>query len=448
MTTRTTSAASTAVPFLHPGMKVPFIMVVTCFAAWGIAANMTDPMVGAFKSVFDMSLLQSALVQSAYYGAYFLLAIPAAFLNSRFSYKVGVLVGLALATAGGALFVPAASAMTFNFFLLALFTLAAGLSVLETSANPFVLSMGPRSNATRRLNFAQSFNPIGTLSGSAIAAIFILPAISSPEDREGLSAEAAQSQMQDELLAISTPYVVLAVVLAIILVGIFLTRIPGQKASTSFEVDPRGSGSRISRLWANKPYVFGVAAQYFNVAGQTCIWTYTTVYVVDTLDKSQGEAGRWLIASLIIFGISRFLMVFLMGFIDSRKLMITMCLIGIVLTMTAVLFPSVLGAVAVVASSASLSLLFPTIYGLALQDLSAEDQKFGAAGLVMAIVGGATLPLVAAAIGDASAVNYSYIIPAVCFALIAAYGVYTLKAIDINVKDDVDPAAGPAPRVL
>lgn len=448
MTSQTASRTTKDVPFLYPGMKLPFIMVVFCFAGWGVAANMTDPMVGAFSSVFDMSLFQSTLTQSAYYGAYFLLAIPAAFINSRFSYKVGVLLGLALATGGAALFLPAASSMTFGAFLLALFTLAAGLSILETSANPFVLSMGPRSNATRRLNFAQSFNPIGTLSGSAIAAIFILPAISSPEDREGLSTAEAQAQMQDELLAISTPYVVLGVALAIVLVGIFLTRVPGQKASTSFEVDPRGSGSRVSRLWANKPYVWGVGAQYLNVAGQTTIWTYTTVYVIDVLDRTQGEAGRWLIASLIIFGISRFLMVFLMGFIDSRKLMITMCLLGIVLTLTAAFFPSVVGAVAVVASSACLSLLFPTIYGLALQDLSGEDQKFGAAGLVMAIVGGATLPLLAAAIGDAAGVNWSYIIPAICFGLIAAYGFYTLKAVNIDIKDDIQPDAPANPRVV
>ncbi|MGR3449514.1 MAG: MFS transporter [Paracoccus sp. (in: a-proteobacteria)] len=218
----------TTPPFVHPGMRLPFMLLVTCFAAWGIAANMTDPLVQVFSRIFSMTTLQASLVQFAYYGAYFLLALPAAFINRRWSFKTGILTGLGCAILGAFLFYPAAQAMTFGFFLAALFLLAGGLSILETSANPFVMAMGPEANATRRLNLAQAFNPVGTNIGVLLAATLILPQLNqaSAADRAAMAPDALRAVRQAELQAVMTPYVGFAFVLLAIWVAIALIRMP------------------------------------------------------------------------------------------------------------------------------------------------------------------------------------------------------------------------------
>jgi FHS family L-fucose permease-like MFS transporter len=413
--------------FLQPGMVVPFILLITCFAAWGVAANMTDTLVATFRQVFSMSTTQATLVQSSYYGAYFLLALPAAFVNQRFGYKAGVLTGLGLAAVGGLLFFPASQALSFGFFLTAIFCLAAGLSVLETSANPFVMAMGPAENATRRLNFAQAFNPVGTNLGVLLATLFILPHLSTltEGEREALPAGELAALQSTELAAVMRPYVAVAILLVLIWIGIAVTKFRGLRNEQGAVAVP-GDPSRLKRLLANRHYTFGVTAQFFNVAAQTCIWTFTIIYVQDTIGASPSTAGWWLQASLIVFLVSRFAMVALMGRFDSRVLMLLMTGLGIVLCLVAVAVPSLVGAVAVVAMSASLSLLFPTIYGIALEGLG-EDTKFGAAGLVMAIVGGATVPLIQGALVDTTSAAFSYVVPAACFAVCAAYAIFTLR---------------------
>jgi FHS family L-fucose permease-like MFS transporter len=215
-------------PLVYRDMIIPFILITTCFAAWGVAANMTDPLVKVFSKIFTMSTLQAALVQFCYYGAYFLLALPAAFINRRYSYKTGVLVGLSCAAGGAFLFYPASQAMTYGYFLAALFILAAGLSILETSANPFVVAMGPEANATRRLNLAQAFNPVGTNLGVFLAATLILPHlnVATAEDRAAMAAEQLRAVMSAELDAVMTPYVGMAFVLVVIWIAIALVKMP------------------------------------------------------------------------------------------------------------------------------------------------------------------------------------------------------------------------------
>ena len=412
--------------FLYPGMVLPFCLLVSCFAAWGLAGNMTDPLVKVFRSVFSMNNFQSSLVQSAYYGAYFCLAIPAAFINSRLGYKGGVLIGLVLAGTGGLLFIPAAYVMTYSVFLTALFTLAAGLSILETSANPFVMSMGPEHNATRRLNFAQAFNPIGSNLGVLIATTLILPYVNpaTAEQRASMSEAELLSTRSSELQAVMGPFVALSLFYIALAASIAFVKVTEEPVATSGQ--ETSSGGRLTRLLGNKRYSFGVVAQFFNIAAQTCIWTFTLHYVTDALGVSDKVAGYWLQASLIVFLVFRFLMVGLMGRFDARKLMIVMCLFGVGLSLFAMVSVNIAGAVAVAMMSASISLLFPTIYGEALKGLG-EDTKFGAAGLVMAIIGGATMPLVQSYIMDKTSPAVSYITVAGCFVVVAAYGVYTLR---------------------
>lgn len=428
--------------FLHRGMRLPFILIVTCFAAWGVLNNMTDPLVSVFSSVFSMGAFQSSLVQFAFYGAYCVLAIPAAWINSRLGYKGGVLIGLLLASFGGFLFFPASQIMTYAMFLVALFTLAAGLSILETSANPYVMAMGPQATATRRLNFAQAFNPVGSNLGVLLAAIFILPKVnpSTAEERAALSQAEMENMRSGELQAVMGPYISLAVVLVIIAIAIWAVRVP---KNPSLMADSKSNlkqlpGSRILRLLKNRRYSFGVIAQFFNIAAQTCIWTFTLHYMMETLGVNNAQAGYWLQASLVVFLVSRFVMVGLMGRFDARKLMVLMCVLGTGLSVLAVVTGNIVGAVAIVLLSACISLLFPTIYGIALEGLG-PDTKYGAAGLIMAIVGGALMPLLHGWVIDISSAQVSYLVVTFCFLVVAAYGIYVLRTPSPSaVSEDVD----------
>ena len=419
--------------FLYPGMIRPFAVIVLCFAAWGLAGNMTDPLVAVFGSVFSMSAFQSSLVQFAYYGAYFMLAIPAAWLNARLGYKGGVLIGLGLAAVGGYLFFPAASLMTYGWFLAALFTLAAGLSILETSANPYVMAMGPESTATRRLNFAQAFNPVGSNLGVMIAGVAILPFISEAtvEQRAAMGPDALRQMQSGELQAVMGPYLGLATLYLIIAVAIALVKVPKNEklVGMNHPMAPAAEnlpGTVFSRLISNRLYRFGVIAQFFNIAVQTCVWTFIIHYGTQVVGLDNTDAGKWLQASVLIFLVGRFAMVVLMGRFDPRKLMLLMTVIGLGLSIVAVVSANIVGMIAVVLLSGCFALLFPTIYAVSLQGVGA-DVKWGAAGLVMAIIGGAVVPPLQGALLDATSVPVSFLIVVGGFAAIVAFALYTLK---------------------
>jgi FHS family L-fucose permease-like MFS transporter len=390
---------------------------------------MTDPLVKVFSKIFSMSTLQAALVQFCYYGAYFCLALPAAFINRRYSYKVGVLTGLGLASVGAFMFYPASEAMVYGYFLAALFTLAAGLSILETSANPFAIAMGPEANATRRLNFAQSFNPVGTNLGVFLAATLILPYLNAAtaEERAVMTPEQLRMIQAGELDAVMTPYVGMAFVLVAIWIGIALTRMPTPREAAAAGPRPVNFGATLGRLVRNAHYRYGVIAQFFNVAAQTCVWTFTIQYVQEALSVDEVHAGAFLQYSLIVFLISRFVMTWVMGFVRPSALLTMMALLGSALCIYMIVSPDISGVWALVSISACLSLMFPTIYGIALHGL-VEDTKFGAAGLVMAILGGALMPLVHGALMDAYGAAFSYITPAICFLIVAGYGVFDLTS--------------------
>jgi FHS family L-fucose permease-like MFS transporter len=409
---------------VYPGLTVPFILLVLCFAAWGAAANLTDILVGVFRSIFDMSNFQSALVQFAYYGAYFALAIPAAFINRRFGYKAGVLTGLGLAAIGGLLFLPASGLLVYEFFLLALFVLAAGLSILETSANPFVIAMGPEASATQRLNLAQAFNPVGANVGVLLGALLILPQLTSEAAKTIMTpAELRQSQEADLGLVLG-PYLGIAAVLVLIWVLIFFRSMETPVERSEEEEIPGGA---LGRLWRNRHYRYGVAAQFFNVAAQVCAWTFTILYAQDVVGVSPDNAGWYLQASLILFLVARFLMTYLLGKFQPARLLFLMGALGVVFCVTAMFSLNIVGLLAVVGISLSLSLMFPTIYGLALQGLG-EDAKFGAAGLVMAILGGAILPLVHGMVMDQVGAALAFVVPAICLAMVTLYALFELRS--------------------
>jgi FHS family L-fucose permease-like MFS transporter len=431
--------------FVSRELLIPFILLVLCFTAWGAAANLTDILVGVFRGIFDMSNFQSSLVQFAYYGAYFLLALPAGFINQKYGYKTGVLVGLGLAAGGGLMFLPASQLLVYEMFLLALFTLAAGLSILETSANPFVIAMGRESTATQRLNLAQSFNPIGANIGVLMGAVLILPALTPEASKAIMSEQQLLASQEADLALVLKPYLGIAFMLVVIWLLIFLRNFELPKSAAAADEVAVPSGNVSMRLWKNRHYRYGVIAQFFNVAAQTCVWTFTILYAQDVVGVSPESAGWWLQASLIIFLISRFLMTWLLSVIRPSLLLLIMAMFGVLCCVIAMFSLNILGLMAVICASASLSLMFPTIYGLALQGLG-EDAKFGSAGLVMAILGGAIMPMVHGAVMDEVGPAMGYVVPGVCLALVGAYALFDLRNTRPAISDgERTPSAGDAP---
>src|SRR4051812_26189352 len=323
---------------VYPGLTVPFIMIVACFAAWGSAANLTDVLVGVFRHIFTMSNFQSALVQFAYYGAYFSLAIPAALINKRYGYKTGVLTGLGLATLGGLLFIPASLMLAYLPFLAALFVLAAGLSILETSANPFVIAMGPEQSATQRLNLAQAFNPVGANIGVLLGAVLILPNITSEEDKASMSAQQLAQAQENDLSLVLGPYTGIALALLVIWLFIAFKKIDVPDEHTDFGLHEREErqGGALGRLWHNRHYRYGVMAQFLNVGAQVCAWSFTIQYAMDVVGIPKSRAGWFLQASLIVFLIARFVMTYLLGIFRPTKLLFAMGALGAVLALVAV----------------------------------------------------------------------------------------------------------------
>ncbi|WP_141372642.1 L-fucose:H+ symporter permease [Cellulomonas cellasea] len=430
-------AESAKAPLVDRRLRVPFFLLLLCFAAWGAAANLTDVLVGVFRSIFDMSNFQASLVQFAYYGAYFLLALPAAFINRRYGYKAGVLTGLGLAAVGGFLFVPASQALVYEFFLVSLFVLAAGLSILETSANPFVIAMGSERSATQRLNLAQAFNPVGANVGVLLGAVLILPALTSEAAKVIMTPDEIRASQEQDLGLVLGPYVGIAAVLVLIWLLIAFRKMSVPVEEDADALPRKGVGRR---LWRNRHYRFGVIAQFFNVAAQTCAWTFTIIYAQDVVGFEPHEAGWFLQASLLVFLVARFVMVYLLGIFRPAMLLLVMAVFGVVCCLVSVVALNIVGLIAVVAISAALSLMFPTIYGVALRGLG-DDAKFGAAGLVMAILGGALLPMVQGAVMDASGrTSLGFVVPAACLAVVAAYALFDLRTTRSEDAHQLAPA--------
>jgi FHS family L-fucose permease-like MFS transporter len=412
---------------------VPFILITSLFALWGFANDITNPMVAAFQTIMELPASEAALIQFAFYGGYGTMAIPAALFVRRYSYKKGILLGLALYAAGAFLFIPAAQFEQFSYFLLSLYILTFGLAFLETTANPYIISMGDEATSTRRLNFAQSFNPMGSLLGMFVASNYVLTSLSS-EKRDAAGnlifytlsdAEKAVVRTHD-LAIIRNPYVIIGGVVLLVFVVIALTKMPRTQSAEAKNIRTRDSARRLIR---NSNYREGVIAQFFYVAAQIMCWTFIIQYAENIgIPKAVGQ--RWNILAMVLFLSSRFISTYLMKYLRP-SLMLTLFAIGAMSTTLGVIFiGGTIGLYCLVATSIFMSLMFPTIYGIALKGLG-DDSTLGAAGLVMAIVGGALMPPLQGAIIDLGrvawlpAVNASFILPFICFLAVSLYGIRT-----------------------
>lgn len=412
---------------------VPFILITSCFALWGFANDLTHPMVKAFSKIFQMSVTEGALIQVTFYGGYFAMALPAALFIRRFSYKSGIVLGLALYAVGALLFVPACRTGSYYPFLAAYFVLTCGLSFLETSANPYILSMGPSETATRRLNLAQAFNPIGSLMGMFAAIYFIQARISplSTEERALMDPLQYEAVKNADLSILSNTYAVLGLVIAAIFLLVLLVRMPKGEVADSGEFS---ISSTFRRLFRNPRYREGVVAQFFYVGAQIMCWTFiiqygTRIFMGEGMSEQAAEvlSQKYNIAAMVFFCVSRFVCTYLLRYINPGKLLSSFAVVACVLLLGVIMIDGRIGLYCLVLVSACMSLMFPTIYGMALEG-TGEDAKIGAAGLIMAILGGSVLPPLQARVIDCgtisgfSAVNLSYILPVICFVIIAIYG--------------------------
>jgi len=497
------TAASSAVADEKPillarGVLFPFALVTSLFALWGFANDVTNPLVKAFKDLFVISNTQSSLVQTAFYGGYATMALPAALFIRRFSYKAGIIVGLLLYALGALISLPAAAQANFNLFLVSLYVLTFGLAFLETTANPFILSMGHPATATRRLNLAQAFNPIGSLTGMTVASIVILsnlqiesfrtdvrlyrnglkdPALAAqaagidPALRTYLEAQNASVQAQGKTLAdlpydtvldwavmdfqegklasfggasfrqmqskdldiVKMPYVVIGLVVLGVMCVFLVSKMPdtGHDTNKSLKL-----GATFGRLARNRCYLEGVLAQALYVGAQIMCWTFIIHYATTNLVVTAAQAQNYNIVAMTIFCSSRFVCTFLLKYVSPGHLLLYLSLGGMATTLGAIFLPGMAGLYSLIGISACMSLMFPTIYGIALEGMG-DDAKIASAGLIFAIVGGALMPPLQGRIIDLGgesaslfglpAVNVSFVLPLLCFVFIALYGWRTYR---------------------
>lgn len=413
-----------------------FILITSLFALWGFANDITNPMVAAFQTVMELTAAKASLVQFAFYGGYATMAIPAALFAKKYSYKKGILLGLILYAIGAFMFIPAANQQQFGFFCVSLYVLTFGLAFLETTANPYILSLGSKETSTRRLNLAQAFNPIGSLMGMFVASSFVLANLQSDtkEVREigfsNLDEMTKLSIREHDLDIIRNPYVALGcvVLLVFIIIAIFVKN-DDRKEESQTTSNSKGT---LKRLFSNKVYRSGVLTQFFYVAAQIMVWTFIIQYA-DRLGIDKATAQMYNIIAMGMFLCGRFISTFLMKYVNSRKLLMFFAIGAMLASAGTILIDGILGLYCLMGISIFMSLMFPTIYGIALENVSLDDSTLGAAFLVMAIVGGSLMPPIQGMIidlgmvGSLPAVNFSFILPFICFLMIFIYGLRTSR---------------------
>ncbi len=410
---------------------LPFILLTSCFAWWGLANNMTDTLLAAFKKIMSMSDFQTSWIQLAFYGSYFCLALPAAIFIKKFSYKSGVLLGLGLFILGALGFYPASITMNYFHFLAALYILAEGLSILETSCNPYIITMGPQETGTRRLNLAQSFNPVGSIAGIILSQVFILSHLNhaNASQRAVMSVEQLKLIKTLELNAVMKPYVLVAFILIVIWIAIAVMRMP-QGFDNEGKLEIKNTFKRLIKI---RHYRWGVVAQFFYVGVQIGVWSFTIRYVMNQLGLNEEQSSVYYLASLILFTVSRFISTWLMRYLTPTKLLSILAALGMMLTLIVILGSGYVGVYALVGISGCMSLMFPTIFGLSVRGLG-EDTKLGGSGLIMAILGGALLTALQGLISDSSgSIKISFVVPLICFLVILYFSIF------VSQKDLPDP---------
>jgi FHS family L-fucose permease-like MFS transporter len=406
--------------FVGKKFLFPFILVTALFLMWGIPNNLNDVLIKQFMKSFELNRFQAGLIQSAFYMGYFVLAIPAAMIMRRYSYKTGLIIGLLLYGTGCILFWPAAIIGKFGFFLFALFVIASGLSFLETGANPFIANLGNQASSERRLNFSQAFNPVGAVTGVLIGTIFIFSGKEhSIDEINALKAAGEyQSYLRWETMRVVTPYLVLAVFVFIWAFLMMITKFPAIAGDKKDDPSQKG---RLADLLHYPHFIKGVLAQFFYVGAQIGTWSYFIQYVQDYTGQTEKIAGYFLTGTLVAFGVGRFSATWFMKFIQPGKLMGIYSIANVCLVLTGILFPGWIGVWAIFLTSFFMSVMFPTIFAMGIKGLG-PNTKLGGSLIVMAIVGGAVFtPVMGLIFQKFHSMAYAMVIPLLAYVLILYY---------------------------
>ena len=405
--------------FIPRGSIVSFSLVTMLFLIWGIPNNMNDVLIKQFMKSFELTRFQAGLIQSAFYMGYFVLAVPSGLLIKRYSYKVGLCVGLLLFAAGCFLFWPAAIAGKYEYFLCALFVIASGLTFLETGANLFIVEMGKAESAERRINFSQAFNPIGAVLGVLLGTLFILSGIEhDPSKIEALKAAGQyDAYLKEETMRVVTPYLVLGGFAILWCIFLAVSKFPVSRDEVK-EDDPK---SNVRDLVKFPHFYKGVVSQFFYCGAQTCTWSFFITYVQDFTGQPEKVAGYFLTGTLVAFGVGRFSATYIMKFVDPSKLMGLYGIINIALVAVAIFLPGIVGVWAIFFTSFFMSLMYPTNFALSIRELG-QNAKMGGSIMVMAIVGGAVLPPLMGYIAEVSnSMAIAMVVPLVGYAYITYY---------------------------
>lgn len=413
-------------PLIPAGRFLPFFLVTALFFLWGIPNNLNDILIRQFMKSFEINRLEAGLVQSAFYLGYFLVAFPAGRLMNRIGYKAGILIGLSLYGAGCILFWPAALVARYWFFLMALFVIACGLAFLETASSPFIVQMGSTRNAEQRLNLSQSFNPLGSITGTLVGARFIFSGIElSRNQAETLRAAGSyHAYLQAETLRVVAPYIVLGAVVLLWAGLIAVTRFP--EVGVASETNPY-AGRLGPALWRRRHFVSAVAAQFLYVGAQVSIWSYLIPYVQNYVGLSERTAGYWLTGALVAFMLGRFASTAVLRYVEGARLLTIYTLLNAGICAVAAFWPGRIGLGCLIAASFFMSMIFPTIFALGIRGLGLRT-KTGGSLIVMAIIGGAVLTPFMGRICDAAGVRFGYLLPAACFLGIALYAIFFSQA--------------------
>jgi FHS family L-fucose permease-like MFS transporter len=401
------------------GQMILFILITALFFLWAIPNNLNDVLIKQFMKSFEISRFQAGLVQSAFYIGYFLLAMPAALLMRRLGYKFGFIIGLLLYGIGTFLFWPAALVGQYWFFLMALFVIASGLSFLETASNPFIAQMGSPETSEQRLNFSQSFNPLGSIVGVFIGKIFIFSGVElQPEQIDTMKkAGTYAGYLHNEILRVKMPYLFLGAIVLVWAFLILLKKFPPIRS----EHEDGGDHGHFRDLLQHRHFLLAILAQFMYVGAQVGTWSYLIQYVQDSTHLSEKPAANYLIASLVAFGVGRFASTALMRVVRPNRLMGAYAVINVLLVAVGVLHPGWIGVWAMVLTSFFMSLMFPTIFALGLKGLG-PNTKIGGSLLVMAIVGGAALTPLMGLINDRThSIALAYLVPLAGYVCVAAY---------------------------
>lgn len=408
---------------------IPFILVTMLFFLWAFVHNLEPILIPHLKKACQLTDLESALIDSAVYIGYFLMALPAGFVMKKYGYKKGILIGLALYAIGALLFIPAANTRVYVFFLGALFIIASGCAFLETAANPYVTILGPPEGATTRLNLAQSFNGLGAFIAPVLGGRLILSGIEHTESElNAMSPEQLDAYLQMEADAVKMPYLVIALAVIAVAVLVYFTWMPEVPAET------KQQKSSIGKALRHRHLAWGVVAQFFYVGAQVCVTSFFIRFAKFTSGTPEKDAALWLGGAMFGFMIGRFAGTFFTRFVSAHRLLAIYSLICIVLLTVATLVRSEFAVWAIFAVPFFESIMFPTIFALAIKDLK-EDTEIGSSLLVMSIAGGALWPLLMGLISDNANIQVAYVVPLICFIFVLYYGIRGYKVVPVTQAD-------------